>query len=267
MNVMFISLGVNFAKGLEKSLAPHEKSPAMHDPRVSLLTAQRGKLGKVMTAISMSLVLQRAGTNTSGNDADDNAEGSGTVAGRSIISSVLRRPPFIPNFETNVVFLLSILQSAVVSLLNHRGKPFQQSIFENRAVCWNFCAAVLFYFLGVSGIVPLLTTELEIKPFPTRQSKIGMIFIGLLNVLGCLVCRVISDRIYLREIDHHTQSNPMNARPIVPRNWKRSTSSPTLQFAADYEENLLEEESQSNVSGVKLFTVLMLLLMWDLVRN
>ena len=44
------------------------------------------------------------------------------------------RPPFKPNLVTNVVFLLSAFQSAIIVLVNHQGRPFYGKLFRKLSV-------------------------------------------------------------------------------------------------------------------------------------
>jgi magnesium-transporting ATPase (P-type) len=267
-NILFMAVGVNFAKGLEeRARANSSNVEMMMLQRIPIISQNCGRLGLFANTVSRSMILQSTSHSNSNNDNDVAVQSQSTdiVAGGSILSSVLRRQPFQPNFETNVVFLLSILQSAIVSLFNHQGKPFQQSVFETRELCWNFGATILFYFVGVSGIIPSVTRQLDVKPFPTRQSKITMILIGFLNVLACFICRMIADVMYWRGVNKKAQTNL--ARTSSTRKSRDSQFSSTFYCAADQEEELLEEESHSNAAGLKGFAALMVVLLLDLVKS
>ena len=55
-------------------------------------------------------------------------------AGPSSSTLTMGRPPFKPNLVTNVVFLLSVFQSASIVITNHQGRPFYGA-FIHRS--WN----------------------------------------------------------------------------------------------------------------------------------
>lgn len=46
-----------------------------------------------------------------------------------------RRTPFQPNFVSNAVFIVSIFQNAVITMVNHGGRPFSVSFLESRPLC------------------------------------------------------------------------------------------------------------------------------------
>ena len=46
-----------------------------------------------------------------------------------------RRTPFQPNFVSNAVFIVSMFQNAVITMVNHGGRPFSVSFLESRPLC------------------------------------------------------------------------------------------------------------------------------------
>ena len=49
--------------------------------------------------------------------------------------SFFRRNPFQPNFVSNAVFIVSIFQNAVITMVNHSGRPFSVTFLESRPLC------------------------------------------------------------------------------------------------------------------------------------
>lgn len=49
--------------------------------------------------------------------------------------SFFRRTPFQPNYVSNNVFIVSVFQNAVMTLVNHSGRPFSVSFLESRSLC------------------------------------------------------------------------------------------------------------------------------------
>ena len=58
--------------------------------------------------------------------------------------TLFRRPPFTPNYETNLIFILSIFTGAVTSFVNHGGKPFYRGILESQSFCTLTIINILF---------------------------------------------------------------------------------------------------------------------------
>ena len=88
--------------------------------------------------------------------------------------------------------------------------------------------------------MPFITNVLEVKPLPSRRSK--LVFHGILtiNILACFFCRYITDKFL------------PTARPSVESTFT-STKKTKLKNAADYEEKLLLEEAKLNLKGLWLF--------------
>lgn len=238
IHIIFMAVGVSYAKRLEGASSTGE--PLKLHQHLPVMSNHSGKLGAVLNAISSSMILQSA------NDEDNGTAG--------MMSLFFRRPPFRPNFVTNVVFLLSVLQSAISSVVDHRGKPFHQTLTESRETCRSLGLTIFFYVVCISGSIPSLTKQLEVKPFPTRNSKLVIIGIGILNGLACFVARWIADGIYLKSLGLK-----------VPLPKKSANSS--LFCAADHEERLLEEEAISNTAGMKHFLVLIFIILLNLGNN
>ena len=49
--------------------------------------------------------------------------------------SFFKRSPFQPNYVSNNVFIVSVFQNAVTTLVNHSGRPFSVSFLESRQLC------------------------------------------------------------------------------------------------------------------------------------
>ena len=146
-----------------------------------------------------------------------------------------RRPKFTPNYETNVVFINSIVQAAVSSVINHKGRPFYGSILESRALCNAFGLTVLFAVACVTGSFPLLNRILEIRNFPSRRSMAIVLAIAAIDAGACYLVQLAADQLFL-------PSSPAGTKDGASSKKKAATSS-----AADEEEKLLQEESKQNM--------------------
>ena len=59
----------------------------------------------------------------------------------------LRRSPFQPNHVSNHVFIMSVFQNAVMTLVNHQGKPFSLAFFESRPLCLSGKLLSMFFMI------------------------------------------------------------------------------------------------------------------------
>jgi len=172
---------------------------------------------------------------------------SDTVGEQNLNS--FQRPPFRPNYETNSVFIFSILQSAISALVNHKGSPFYYGILESRNLCVISCITLLFAVICINGSMPFITNFLGVKPLPSRRSK--LVFHGILamNIIACFFCRFIEDKLL------------SIGRPSV-QSTTTSTEKTMLKNAADCEEKLLLEEAKLNLQGIWMFCGVVLILCW-----
>jgi magnesium-transporting ATPase (P-type) len=152
------------------------------------------------------------------------------------VTGIFRRPPFRPNYETNIVFLLSILQSGVSSLVNHQGKPFYRSILETRNGCVLFGSTLVFTVACISESFPDLNNYLQMRMLPSRKSRWMFFGIVAANILGCFGCRILADL---------SLEKPVKQASVVPSSFGNRT-------AAEMEETLLEEEERQNMREVLL---------------
>ena len=188
----------------------------------SLLTLPEGSMPQKMKKLLSSLAEREIG------DHDDEEEET---------RSLFRRPPFRPNYETNVVFIFSVLQSALSALANHKGKPFYRSILESRQLSFVAAFSTLACVACISESFPAINGLLELRPLPSRKSKLVITGIAVLNVLLCAFCRVLDSGSFRGE----------SIKTAIKKDKKT---------AADLEETLLEEESRQNLRGVVLVGLL-----------
>ena len=158
-----------------------------------------------------------------------------------------RRPKFIPNYETNVVFILSVIQGAISSVVNHKGKPYYGSFLESRALCRSLGLTVLFAVTCITGSYPLVNRIIEIRNFPSLKSKVAVLAIAALDAAACWAVRLLADYTLL-------PPPPSKAVGKLSKGRKSGKGNDALLSAAETEEKLLKEESRQN-----LFELLLLL--------
>ena len=146
-----------------------------------------------------------------------------------------RRPRFHPNFETNIIFIISCLTGAVTSFVNHGGRPFYRGVLESEKFCKLTIMNILFCLALILESVPLLNRILELRQLPSIASKLAILAIALFDVGACMICQYLSD-LYFQQ-----------TRNTSPGKKKTSRKS-----AADMEEELLHQESRRNLRSVAL---------------
>lgn len=231
-HLLFMSWGVSFAKTLESA-------PQIGEQRV-LGISPRTHYGRRLQNLLKILCTSPL--------PDNNKSGS--------LSSFFRPAPFRPNYQTNMVFLFSVLQTAVSTVVSHRGRPFNRSFLESQDFCRVFCVSILFFVVCVAGTMPGLTLFLSVKPFPTLRSKLVVIGIGMANLLACVSSRWITNRFLATLQMSDTINDALNDKNTEGH-----------QVTADLEEELLLEEAQLNLQEIKIFVGVLIYLLVDMIAD
>ncbi|CAJ1961879.1 unnamed protein product [Cylindrotheca closterium] len=159
---------------------------------------------------------------------------------------LLARPPYHPNHESDVVFIFSLLQGAVISVVNHEGRPFHRRILESQ----QFCFCLLLNFLLVLGLalesLPSLNSMLEMRSIESLRDRFKLIGVGMLNALTCVGFQHLSEKL--------SHQDSWKCAPLATRG---------EQCAADIEERLLQEESKEGRNLVFMACVFGLYLVMD----
>jgi manganese-transporting P-type ATPase len=146
---------------------------------------------------------------------------------------IFRRQPFRPNYETNIAFIFSLIQSVISSLVNHKGKPFYGSILESRELCKYAGLTMLFSIACITESFPWMNRMLELRRLPSRKSKLIILSIATLNAMACVLIRVLTDLLLPRDLLKSSTKGEYGSTVVAVD-------------AADEEEKLLREESQHN---------------------
>jgi hypothetical protein len=107
------------------------------------------------------------------------------------IIKFFQQVPFRPNYPTNVVFLLSVFQAAVSTLVNHKGRPFHGAILEHRQLLAGIGFSVLFSLAmlteGFKSIIPLL----ELRPWPTTNAQLCLMGVFVIDFVASYLVEVM----------------------------------------------------------------------------
>lgn len=221
VNLVIMSTAVRYARGLEQTSTIDDNKYHLH-----IEGRNPPKISKILTALAAS---------SAGGD-DDEQVATGTA-------SLFRRPPFRPNYETNVVFILSLLQNMLISLANHKGKPFYRTILESRPLTNMAVSTVGLSVALIAETSPKLNSILQLKAMPTKRSQAVLFAFLVLNIVASnLVNRLFSNR---------TNIAATLDKPVAAENH---------DLAADLEERLLAEESAQNLRSTVIAAALMIYL-------
>lgn len=186
--------------------------------------------------------------------------------------TLLGRTPFRPNHITNTVFLLSVFQNCVISVVNHVGFPFHRSILESRHLCVWIGACTFFCIAAVVELFPALNQLLELAPMPiipptssnklsssSSSAKIFMILLFSMDFVGSMavdrLCLYLFDRELWDEKKKFKQQQSQSGSS------KRNKNNDGQAAAAVEEDALYKErlENQTLLVGFGLLSLITIL--------
>lgn len=162
-------------------------------------------------------------------------------------ANLLGRRPFKPNYVTNIVFLLSIFQNTMISIMNHCGLPFHGSLLESKTFCLWSSISVLFVILLTVELQPNINKVLQLAPMNSRPLRV---FILLLFAIDGLLVLIV-DRLCILFLD----------KSLWSKLGKDLHYDENSAFAADMEEKLLMSERNTNVNMIRSIAFVMILLL------
>jgi len=243
IHISCMTVSVRYAKHLENDMKLTTKGKERI--RLNHLFLSKGKkLGKLFDSVS-----KRSLSNTAF-DVENTSKSN---------PFLFQRQKFRPNYETNTVFILSVLQSAISALVSHKGYPFYHGILESRDFCRWLCITFLFVIVCITGSMPSLISFLDIKPLPSKRSKLVFLGISMINIIACVLCRRIMDQL-LPTVRFPSRNNKLTIYSDLTKK-----SEEFKKNAADREEELLLEETQLNRKFLVLFCALVVYLLSDVI--
>jgi manganese-transporting P-type ATPase len=91
---------------------------------------------------------------------------------------------FEPTLLNSAVYLLQLIQQISTFSINYQGRPFRESIRENRAMYWGLVAASGVAFSCATEFIPELNEKLRLVPFST-EFKFTLTVLMIVDYAGC----------------------------------------------------------------------------------
>lgn len=93
---------------------------------------------------------------------------------------------FEPSLLNSAIYLLQLIQQISTFSINYQGRPFRESISENKAMYWGMVAAAGVAFSCATEFVPELNKKLRLVPFST-EFKLTLTVLMIVDYAGCWV--------------------------------------------------------------------------------
>lgn len=91
---------------------------------------------------------------------------------------------FEPSLLNSAIYLLQLIQQISTFSINYQGRPFRESIRENKAMYWGLIAASGVAFSCATEFIPELNEKLRLVPF-TTDFKVTLTVLMIFDYGGC----------------------------------------------------------------------------------
>lgn len=93
---------------------------------------------------------------------------------------------FAPSLLNSAIYLLQLIQQVSTFAINYQGRPFRESIRENKGMFWGIVGVTGVAFSCATEFVPEINQRMRLVPF-SMDFKIRMTVIMVVDFLGCWV--------------------------------------------------------------------------------
>ena len=93
---------------------------------------------------------------------------------------------FAPSLLNSAIYLLQLIQQISTFAINYQGRPFRESIRENRGMYWGLVGVACVAFSCATEFVPEINEKLRLVPF-TSEFKVMITSVMVVDYVGCWV--------------------------------------------------------------------------------
>lgn len=102
---------------------------------------------------------------------------------------------FTPSLLNSAVYLLQLIQQISTFAVNYQGRPFRESLSENRGMYWGIIGVTGIAFACSTEFIPELNEQMKLVKF-TSEFKTTMTTVMILDYAGCWVIEVVLKRLF-----------------------------------------------------------------------
>jgi len=93
---------------------------------------------------------------------------------------------FKPNILNTTVYIISVALQISTFAVNYRGRPFMESLLENKALAWSLVFASTSILTLASGLLPEVSEKFELVVLPTEHRNTVLLVLAA-DMFGCLI--------------------------------------------------------------------------------
>jgi len=91
---------------------------------------------------------------------------------------------FEPSLLNSAIYLLQLIQQISTFAINYQGRPFRESIKENKGMYWGIVLVSAVAFSCATEFIPEINEKLKLVPF-AYEFKVTMTAVMVLDYVGC----------------------------------------------------------------------------------
>jgi len=102
---------------------------------------------------------------------------------------------FKPSLLNSAIYLLQLIQQISTFAINYQGRPFRESIRENKGMYWGIVLVTGVAFSCATEFVPEINEQLKLVKFE-NDFKVNLTAVMVLDYVGCWVVENVLKRIF-----------------------------------------------------------------------
>ncbi|KAI0110617.1 hypothetical protein F4776DRAFT_641778 [Hypoxylon sp. NC0597] len=102
---------------------------------------------------------------------------------------------FKPSLLNSAVYLLQLIQQISTFAVNYQGRPFRESLSENRGMFWGIIGVTAIAFSCSTETIPELNEQMKLVKF-TSEFRTTMTTVMIADYAGCWVIEVVLKRLF-----------------------------------------------------------------------
>ncbi|KAH7035883.1 ATPase [Microdochium trichocladiopsis] len=138
---------------------------------------------------------------------------------------------FAPSLLNSAVYLLQLIQQISTFAINYQGRPFRESISENKGMYWGIIGVTAIAFSCSTEFIPEINDQMKLVKF-TDEFKFKMTSVMILDYVGCWVIEVILKRMFS---DFRPRDIALRRPDELERENKRKAEEQAVKDAAEEE--------------------------------
>lgn len=102
---------------------------------------------------------------------------------------------FKPSLLNSAVYLLQLIQQISTFAVNYQGRPFRESLSENKGMFYGIIGVTAIAFSCSTEFIPEINEQMKLVKF-TDEFKMTMTSVMILDYVGCWVIEVVLKRLF-----------------------------------------------------------------------